>query len=156
VFLLCCFETVDMIKSYYWLKVCVKKGTGHMAKILIVDDDPNILITTRCLLEADGHECVTAEDGLEALARVKENGFDLIITDMRLSNMDGLTLVRKLKEVEPSIPVILITAYASSETAVESVRRGVFDYLVKPFQEKELLAAVKRATWHGHGADMGG
>ena len=123
-----------------------------MANILIVDDDPNILISTRSLLESVGHACVTAGNGQEALERVRQNGPDLIITDMRLPDMNGLSLVRELKKVEPALPVILITAYASSESAVESVKRGVFEYLVKPFQADELLATIKRAL----GATMGG
>lgn len=122
-----------------------------MANILIVDDDPNILISTRCLLESVGHACVTAGNGQEALERVRQNGPDLIITDMRLPDMNGLSLVRELKKVEPALPVILITAYASSESAVESVKRGVFEYLVKPFQADKLLATIKRAL----GATMG-
>ena len=123
-----------------------------MAKILIVDDDPKILIVIQRLLEAKGHECVTAENGVKALELVKGDVFNLIITDMRMPNMDGLTLLRKLKKDEPFIPVILITAYASNETAIESVKRGVFDYVVKPFQTKDLLATVERAldTDKGH------
>ncbi|MDD4017850.1 MAG: response regulator [Kiritimatiellae bacterium] len=116
-----------------------------MAKILIVDDDPNILIVIQRLLESNGHACVTAESGLKALELIKGDVFNLIITDMRMPNMDGLTLLRKLKKDEPSIPVILITAYASNKTAIESVKRGVFDYVVKPFQANDLLATVKRA-----------
>ncbi|MDX9867056.1 MAG: response regulator [Kiritimatiellia bacterium] len=123
-----------------------------MAKILVIDDDANILLSTRRLLESDGHECVTAGNGQEALEYVKQNRFALLITDMRLPDMNGLSLVRELKKVEPSMPVILITAYASCESAVESVKRGVYEYLVKPFQADELLATVKRAL----GANMDG
>ena len=121
-----------------------------MAKILVIDDDANTLISTRRILESDRHECVKAGNGQEVLEYVKQNRFALLIPGMRLPDMNGLSLVRELKKVEPSMPVILITAYASCESAVESVKRGVYEYLVKPFQADGLLATVKRAL----GANM--
>ncbi|MDD4098518.1 MAG: response regulator [Lentisphaeria bacterium] len=121
-----------------------------MAKILVIDDDANTLISTRRILESDRHECVKAGNGQEVLEYVKQNRFALLIPGMRLPDMNGLSLVRELKKVEPSMPVILITAYASCENAVEAVKRGVYEYLVKPFQADGLLATVKRAL----GANM--
>lgn len=116
-----------------------------MAKILIVDDDPRILTVVQRLLQMHGHTCVAAENGLTALELARLDSYELIITDMRMPSMDGLTLLRKLKKEQPAIPVIMITAYASDQSAVEAVKRGVFDYLVKPFNGTDLLATVKRA-----------
>jgi len=116
-----------------------------MAKILIVDDDPDILIVIRRLLETDGHEGVTAENGMRALELVKLDTFDLIISDLRMPSMDGIALLREIKALKPSLPVILVTAYASIETASESVKLGASAYLFKPFKVKELLDAVKHA-----------
>ena len=147
-----------MIKMYYWLEMCVKKGTGHMAKILIVDDDPEVLIMLQRLLETDGHEGVTAGSGLEALELIKLNAFDLVVADLRMPRMDGLELLREIKAIESALPVILVTAYASSETAIEAVRRGAFDYLFKPFKVKDFLTTVERALnadrSHTRAADM--
>ncbi len=116
-----------------------------MAKVLIVDDDPRVLLVIQRLLEMNGHTCVATESSLKALELVKLDAYQVIITDMRMPNMDGLTLLRRLKKEQPAIPVIMITAYASNRTAVESVKRGVFDYLVKPFNGADLLATVERA-----------
>lgn len=123
-----------------------------MSKVLIVDDDPRIRTVIQRLLEMHGHTCVAAENGLKALELARLDSYQLIITDMRMPNMDGLTLLRRLKKEQPAIPVIMITAYASNRTAVESVKRGVFDYLVKPFNGADLLATVERAlnTDEGH------
>lgn len=120
-----------------------------MAKILIVDDDPDILTVIQRLLETDGHESVTAEDGLKALELVKRQPFDLIISDLRMPSMDGMSLLREVKTIRPSLPVILVTAYASAETASESVKLGAAAYLFKPFKVKELLDAVGRALKGG-------
>jgi len=116
-----------------------------MAKILIVDDDPEVLIMLQRLLETDGHEGVTAESGLKALELIKLSAFDLVVADLRMPRMDGLELLREVKAIESTLPVILVTAYASSETAIEAVRCGAFDYLFKPFKVKDLLTTVERA-----------
>jgi len=120
-----------------------------MAKILIVDDDPDILIVIQRLLETDGHEAVTADSGMKALKLIELDEYDLVISDLRMPSMDGIALLRELKALRPSLPVILVTAYASVETAAESVRLGASDYLFKPFKVKDLLSAVARALGGG-------
>ncbi len=119
-----------------------------MAKILIVDDEARILLLLQSLLKANGYETVTAKDGNTALALVKKDAFDLVITDLRMSPMDGMTLFREIQTVHPTMPVILLTAYASVETAIEALKSGAFDYLSKPFKVDEMLATVKRAVEH--------
>jgi len=119
-----------------------------MSKILIVDDEARILLLLQSLLKANGYETVTAKDGNTALELVKNDAFDLIITDLRMVPMDGMTLFREIKTIHPNIPVILLTAYASVETAIDAMKNGAFDYLTKPFKVDEMLATVKRAEEH--------
>ena len=117
-----------------------------MSKILIVDDEARILLLLQSLLKANGHETATAKDGSGALDLVRnDEALDLVITDLRMAPMDGMTLFREIKSLRPQMPVILLTAYASVETAIEAMKCGAFDYLTKPFKVDELLAAVSRA-----------
>lgn len=116
-----------------------------MSKILLVDDEPRILLLLQSLLKTNGYEVVTARDGEGALAAVREGGVDIVITDLRMTPMDGLQLFHEIKKLHASMPVILLTAYASVETAIEAIRDGVFDYLTKPFKVDDILACLKRA-----------
>ncbi len=116
-----------------------------MPKILIVDDEARILLLLQSLLKANGYDTVTAKDGNSALDIVKNDTFDLVITDLRMAPMDGLTLFKEIKALHPALPVILLTAYASVETAIEALKNGAFDYLSKPFKVDEMLDTVRRA-----------
>jgi DNA-binding NtrC family response regulator len=120
-----------------------------MAKILIVDDDPRIQTLLQQLLRTKGHEGVTAESGHDALDKLKTTPFDLVITDLRMPKMNGMELLGHVKALCPTMPVIMVTAYASEDTTVEAVRRGVFDYLAKPFKIDELMAAIGRSLSAG-------
>jgi len=116
-----------------------------MAKILIVDDEPGILDFLRNMFHADGYEVVIALNGGEAIESVKNETVDLVITDLRMPEMDGMEVLRELKKLKPSIPVIILTAYASDETAIEAKKLGAFTYIAKPFNVAGLLGIVKRA-----------
>ena len=116
-----------------------------MARILIVDDEPRILLLLQNLLKANGYEVVSARDGANALDIVHQGGIDVTITDLRMSPMDGMALFKEIKRVKPDMPVILLTAYATVETAVEAMKSGIFDYLTKPFKVDDLVACLKRA-----------
>jgi len=115
------------------------------ARILLVDDDTDLLRLLSLRLKAAGYELFTAESGEEALARLAQSRPDLVITDLRMGGMDGLVLHDALREANPSLPVIILTAHGSIPEAVEATRRGVFGFLAKPFDGKELLAEVARA-----------
>ena len=95
-----------------------------MPKILIVDDEARILLLLQSLLKANGYDVVTAKDGNSALDAVKSDTFDLVITDLRMSPMDGLELLGRSK-LQPDLPMILLTAYASVETAIEALKTRV-------------------------------
>lgn len=120
-----------------------------MAKILIVDDEPGILEFLRNMFQADGYEAVIALNGEAAIEAVKNGTVDLVITDLRMPEMDGMELLRELKKLKPSMPVIMLTAYASDETALEAKKLGVFTYISKPFNVAGLLGIVKRALCDG-------
>ena len=116
-----------------------------MSKILIVDDEPRILLLLQNLLKANGFVVETARDGNAALDIVRAGGIDIAVTDLRMTPMDGMSLFREIKALAPNMPVILLTAYASVETAIEAMRSGIFDYLTKPFKVDDLIACLKRA-----------
>ena len=103
----------------------------------------------RELLQLEGYESVSASNGLDALEMIKQDAFDLIITDLRMPQMDGMAFLREVKALRPSVPVIMITAYASDITAVESVEFGAFDYIAKPFKVEALLNAIERGLSAG-------
>ncbi len=122
---------------------------------MIVDDETSILLLLQSLLKANGHETTTAKDGLAALNLIKQSAFDLVISDLRMVPMDGIALVREIKTLYASMPVILLTAYASVETAIEATKIGAFDYLIKPFKFDELMTTVKRALDTGRTSTAG-
>ena len=116
-----------------------------MTKILIVDDEPRILLLMKSLLKANGFEVETAKDGPAALEIVRSGEIQIVVTDLRMSPMDGMSLFKEIKVLYPSIPVILLTAYASVETAIEAMKSGIFDYLTKPFKVDDMVACLRRA-----------
>ena len=117
----------------------------YMSRILIVDDEPRILLLLQSLLKANGYEVESARDGSSALDIVRRGGIDIAITDLRMAPMDGMTLFKEIKALAPEMPVILLTAYATVETAVEAMKSGIFDYITKPFKVDDMIACLKRA-----------
>ena len=122
-----------------------------MAKILVVDDEQNVLTLLRYLLKENGYEICEAANGLAALKLFETQFFDLIITDVRMPCMDGLSFLREVKRLEPTTPVIILTAYDSVEIAVQAVENGAAIYLTKPFKGDELLNIIKRVLATGKG-----
>ena len=116
-----------------------------MSKVLLVDDEPRILLLLQSLLKTNKYEVETARDGNAALDIVRAGGIDIMITDLRMTPMDGMTLFQEVHKLHPSMPVILLTAYASVETAIEAMKQGMFDYLTKPFKVDDILACLARA-----------
>ncbi len=119
-----------------------------MHTILIVDDEPNYQIILSELLKDEGYEVFTADSGLAGLPIVYSTDLDLVLSDMKMPGMDGIGFLAKIKEFNKELPVILITAYAEVEKAVEAMRLGAFTYLAKPFSNQQLIASTKKAIEH--------
>jgi len=118
-------------------------------RILVVDDQRNMRATTAMLLRAAGYEVLEAADGEEALRLLGSSAVHLLLTDLKMEPMDGMTLLKRGLEVSPQTQVILMTAFGSIESAVEAMRLGAYDYVTKPFQERELVHRVARAVERG-------
>lgn len=114
-------------------------------RILVVDDQRNMRTTLSMLLRGAGHEVEEAADGTQAVEMGAAEGYDVVLTDLRLGNPDGMEVLRAIKEAQPNSEVIVMTAYGTIESAVEAMRLGAFDYLQKPFSEPELLLKVQKA-----------
>ncbi|MBA2848584.1 two-component system response regulator PilR (NtrC family) [Thermosulfuriphilus ammonigenes] len=116
-----------------------------MAHLLIVDDDRSLRQFLDILFSKDGYQVFTAETGKEALKLMEKQPVDVVLADIRMPEMDGLSLLKEIKGRWPQIPVIMITAFASMDTAVSAMREGAFDYVTKPFNLSELRETVARA-----------
>jgi CheY-like chemotaxis protein len=115
------------------------------ARILAVDDEPIILDSFRKILVLAGYSIDTVEKGSEVLGLIRKNDYDFVFTDLKMPDMDGVEVTNAVKHLRPDIDVIVITGYASIETAVETIRFGAMDYVQKPFTEDELTEFVKTA-----------
>lgn len=118
--------------------------TNPAAKILVVDDEPSQRQMLKANLSLDSYQVHEADDGSNAIKRVSHEFFDLILMDNRMSQMDGIDALREIKKISPGIPVIIITAHASVETAVEALQSGAHDYLTKPLDMEELRIKIRQ------------
>ena len=113
--------------------------------ILLIEDEANLRHNLRVLLEGEGYRVVSAEDGAEGIRKIQEEAFDLVITDVVMPEVDGFQVMEYLRDYAPDVVVVTITAYASTESAIEALRRGAYDYLAKPFDVDLMQIVVKRA-----------
>ncbi len=118
------------------------------ARILIVDDEATIRDTLCTVLKEEGFDAESAENGRAALEKIQQNNYDLVITDLRMPEMDGLELLKAVKLNSPQTSVIIITAYGSMESAIEALRLGAFDYLIKPLDFDDVILRVRRLMEH--------
>jgi two-component system response regulator FlrC len=114
-------------------------------EVLVVDDEPQMLIAIHETLRRQGYSITTAGSAREALCRLKERYYHLVLTDVRMPEMSGLDLLKKVKASTPQTPVVLLTAYGTVQNAVDAMKQGAFDYLLKPFCSESLEAVVRRA-----------
>jgi DNA-binding NtrC family response regulator len=118
------------------------------ARLLIVDDDPIVRDSLGQWFDSEGYQVETVSSGREALSRAERDRWDLALLDIKMPGMDGMELQRRLREIDPEMPLIIMTGYASVETAVESLKNGAYDYITKPFDPDELVYLVRRALEH--------
>jgi DNA-binding NtrC family response regulator len=132
-------------------KMQQKRGTSlpvpneKKKRVLVVDDDAAIRKLLTRVVELEGHECVAAENGEEALALVEGAGFDLLMADKNLPGMDGIELIRLCRELHPEMPALIITAYGSAGSALAAASQGVVDYILKPIDLTALRTRLHRA-----------
>jgi DNA-binding NtrC family response regulator len=117
----------------------------NKGKVLVIDDE--LIIRTSCsrALSPEGFEVKTAQNGLDGLRMIEEEKFDIVLTDLKMPDVDGIEILRKIKERWPDIEVIIITGYQTVDTAVKSIKLGAFDYIEKPFTPDALISAVSNA-----------
>jgi DNA-binding NtrC family response regulator len=116
------------------------------AQILLIEDDSSLAASLRKVLSAEGYQTQLASRGDEGLAQALASSYDLVITDLRLPGLDGLELVRQLHAAKPKLPIVMMTAHGTTETAIEATKLGVCEYVLKPAEPDELLAIVALAV----------
>ncbi len=114
-------------------------------RMLIVDDEPIVGDRLKYSFEKEGYEVETFTDGGSALRRLKEQGFDMVITDLKMRGVDGMQILARTRQLYPKALVIVITGFGSIETAVEAMKQGAFDYITKPFRLEDVKNVVRRA-----------
>ena len=114
-------------------------------RILVIDDDPGIGECIQCMLRVAGYDSVFVTSGSEGLSRAQNEAFDLVVSDLRLPDLSGIDVIRALRETNQDTPVILMTSYSSIESAIEALRTGATDYIIKPFNNDDFLYSVERA-----------
>jgi two-component system response regulator AtoC len=114
-------------------------------QVLVVDDEPNLRKILAAQLSRDGYDVLVAEDGEQGLSLLRENHIDLVVTDLKMPKVDGMTLLREAVKENPDLPVVMITAHGTVDTAVEALKLGAFDYLTKPFDKDEVRQVVAKA-----------
>jgi signal transduction histidine kinase len=113
-------------------------------RLLVVDDEESVVVTMGAILEMDGYTVSVSMSGADAMRRVRETSFDLVLTDLRLDDVDGLTIISEISRVQPDTVCIVLTGFASLESAIKALREGAYDYLIKPCDVDELRAVVAR------------
>ncbi|HEX3007244.1 MAG TPA: sigma-54 dependent transcriptional regulator [Bacteroidales bacterium] len=121
-----------------------------MAKILVIDDERSIRNTLKEVLEYESHQVETAADGLEGLETFKKGGFDVVLCDIKMPNIDGMEVLEKLFESSPDVPVVMISGHGNIDTAVEAIKKGAFDFIEKPLDLNRLLITIRNSLDKSH------
>jgi putative nucleotidyltransferase with HDIG domain len=124
--------------------------TRKTSRILVVDDETHVRAMMGSTLERQGYEVQLASSGREALETLELNSFDLVLTDIVMQDVNGIALLEQIHAQHPNLPVVMVTAIHDISVAIDSMRRGAYDYLLKPFEREHLLNTVRRAMDHRH------
>jgi DNA-binding NtrC family response regulator len=119
-------------------------------RVLVIDDEPTILAICQATLEQSGHRVHTCPTGREGLSAFHEDEFDLVLIDVRMHDVDGLTILGRIRSVDAGIVAVMITGEPTYESAVAAVKQGAFDYLPKPFSPDQLMIVVSRGLNQKH------
>ena len=117
-----------------------------VGSVLVIDDEPVLQDVLKTLLEGNGFDCFSALTAVQGLRLLHEEEIDVVLLDLMLPDRNGLELLPEIKTHDPHLPVVVITAYSSLETAIEAMREGAFHYVPKPFKNEEVLHLVRRAA----------
>src|SRR5690625_6910520 len=120
-----------------------------MAKVLIVDDEAAIRRTLKDIINYEKYKLEEAKDGMEGLAKIKKSKYDLVLMDIKMPNMDVIEALERLQDIQPDLPVIMISGHANIDNAVEAVKKGAFDFISKPPDLNRLLITVRNAMGRG-------
>jgi two-component system response regulator AtoC len=123
---------------------------NQSAQIMIVDDEPNMIKVLGSLLRREGYEVLEASEGRSALTAMEDNYIDVLVADLRMPGMDGMSLLQKAVEARPDLPVIILTAHGTIDLAVEALKKGAFDFITKPFEWSELRQVISKAVHTAH------
>jgi DNA-binding NtrC family response regulator len=116
--------------------------------ILILDDEPIVSKRLQPALEKRGYEVESFYESAQAMVRIRERSFDIVVTDLKMEGIDGMQFLAEVKKLSPRTEVIVITGFATMDTAKESMRKGVFDFLAKPFKLGEIQEVIRKAEEH--------
>lgn len=119
--------------------------TMHKANIMVIDDEESMCKFMQIMLQKEGYDVITSQSSYQALNLLKQKNYDLVIADLTMPELNGLELLSRVKSLDPDANFIVMTAYASVDTAIEALKKGAFDYLTKPFKVDEIRIAVKKA-----------
>jgi len=115
-------------------------------KLLIVDDEPDMLkLLSMIIREKTSYEAVTTNNPLEAVELAKQGGFDLVMADLKMPGLDGVELLEAVKKINADVPVIILTAFGTVESALEAMNKGAFDFITKPFKKEQILFTIDKA-----------
>lgn len=115
-------------------------------KILAVDDEPDMLkLLSMIIREKTPYDIITTNNPLEAVELAKQGGFDIVIADLKMPGLDGIELLESIKRFDEDIPVIIVTAYGTIESATETMHKGAFDFITKPFRKEQILYTIDKA-----------
>ena len=117
----------------------------RIARVLVVDDEEIARKNLDYILRKEGYTVVMAANGAEALEKMETSNFDVIVTDIRMENISGIDVLEKTKSKYPETEVVMVTAYASTDSAMETLKKGAFHYIAKPFKINEIRVTVKQA-----------
>ena len=115
-------------------------------RILVVDDEPNMLrLLKTILMDKTGYEVTTTNNPLEVSKLLQDGHYDLVVTDLKMPLVDGIALIGIVRNIEAAMPIIVITAYGTIETAEEAIQKGAYDFITNPFRKEPILITIKRA-----------
>ncbi len=121
----------------------------NKGNILVIDDEDIVLISCKRALAPEGYNIKTVKSGVDGLQLFENEAFDVVITDLKMPDVDGIEVLRIIKERRPSVEVVIMTGYQTVETAVKAIKLGAFDYIEKPFTPEQMLSVIKHAMESG-------